>query len=208
MGGAVEIASERAPGALLAKGALGRADQVALLADIEAVLADAPPYRLSTRRGQPLSVRMSAAGRYAWFSDRRGYRYVEAHPLTGRGFPPIPPLALAQWRRFETRAAPDGCLINLYAEGARMGLHQDRDEADFSFPVVSISLGDPALFRIGGTARGGSTRSVWLESGDVLALTGESRLAFHGIDRIKPGTSDLLAEGGRINLTLRRVAPA
>jgi alkylated DNA repair protein (DNA oxidative demethylase) len=112
---------------------------------------------------------------------------------------------LAVWERFAPGArAPECCLVNLYRE-ARMGLHQDRDEADLSQPVVSISLGDEALFRVGGTERGGPTRSVWLRSGDVAVLAGPARLAFHGVDRVRAGSSSLVPGGGRINLTLRVV---
>jgi alkylated DNA repair protein (DNA oxidative demethylase) len=138
-------------------------------------------------------------------SDRRGYRYEPRHP-SGVPWPPIPDEVLAVWHEVTgVDRAPDCCLVNWYGEGARMGLHQDRDEADFAWPVVSISLGDEALFRVGGTERGGRTASVWLRSGDVAVLEGESRLAFHGIDRIRHGSSTLLPQGGRINLTLRVV---
>lgn len=190
----------------VARGALTVADQRVLLGNLQGIATDSPPFSPITGWGKPMSVKITAAGRFCWFSDRKGYRYIEAHPATGAGFPPIPALALAVWRVFETRADPDCCLINYYGEGARMGLHQDRDEADFSYPVVSISLGDPALFRIGGLERKDPTRSFWLESGDAMVLQGDSRLAFHGIDRIKFGDSALLPKGGRLNLTMRRVA--
>ena len=100
---------------------------------------------------------------------------------------------------------PESCLINYYGPAAKMGLHQDRDENDFAAPIVSLSLGDTCVFRIGGTNRSDPTRTLHLASGDAVVLSGEARLAFHGIDRIIPGTSTLLPEGGRINLTLRRV---
>ncbi|MEE4118906.1 MAG: alpha-ketoglutarate-dependent dioxygenase AlkB, partial [Paracoccaceae bacterium] len=136
-------------------------------------------------------------------SDRRGYRYEPRHP-SGVDWPPMPPEVLAVWRRVSGDTAdPDCCLVNFYDEGARMGMHQDRDEADFSHPVVSVSLGDEALFRIGNRERGGKTESLWLRSGDVLVMGGAARLLHHGIDRVKPGTSTLLREGGRLNLTLR-----
>ena len=115
---------------------------------------------------------------------------------------------LAAWRAlagFDAR--PQACLINFYGASARMGLHQDRDEQDFSAPVVSLSLGDTGVFRVGGTKRSDPTQTFRLASGDAVVLGGEARLAFHGIDRILPGTSTLLPEGGRINLTLRRVTP-
>ncbi len=187
------------------RGFLDADEQRSLLSDLRDIARAAPPFSPITGWGKPMSVRITAAGRFCWYSDRRGYRYIEAHPATGQAFPPIPALALRAWHEFETRADPDCCLINHYREGARMGLHQDRDEADFSFPVVSISLGDPALFRIGGLERGDPTRSLWLYSGDVMVLSGENRLRFHGIDRIKAGESALLKDGGRLNLTLRRV---
>ena len=193
-------------GVSVARGALSPPEQASLLADLQRIARVSPPFSPMTGWGKPMSVKITAAGRFCWFSDREGYRYTETHPETGEAFPPIPPLALAIWRRFETRVDPDCCLINYYGDGARMGLHQDRDEADFGYPVVSISLGDPALFRIGGVERKSPTRSFWLESGDAMTLEGETRLAFHGIDRIKFGENALLPKGGRINLTLRRVA--
>lgn len=195
-------------GVLVKPGALDPAEQAALLADLQSIARVSPPFSLITRWGKPMSVKMTAAGRFCWFSDRKGYRYIETHPVKNTAFPPIPELALAVWREVEERVEPDCCLINYYGSGARMGLHQDRDEANFDYPVVSISLGDPALFRIGGTERSDPTSSFWLESGDVMVLQRDNRLAFHGIDRIKFGESALLPKGGRLNLTLRRVADA
>lgn len=181
------------------------AAQAALVGDLRAVARAAPFFAPETRGGQKMSVRMTAAGRYGWVSDRKGYRYDLRHP-SGVDWPPIPPALLALWRAVVPDARdPECCLINFYGEGARMGLHQDRDEADFAQPVVSLSLGDAALFRVGGSTRGGPTRSVWLHSGDVAVLEGEGRLAFHGIDRIRFGSSTLLPGGGRINVTLRVV---
>ncbi len=176
-----------------------------IVADIRAVVAAAPLFSPMTPWGKPMSVKMTSAGRYGWVADRRGYRYSATHP-EGTPWPAIPASVLAVWHELVgPDRAPDCCLVNFYAEGARMGLHQDRDEKDFAWPVLSISLGDDARFRIGGTERGGKTASVWLRSGDVLTLGGEARLAYHGIDRIAPGTSTLLPKGGRINLTLRVV---
>lgn len=169
------------------------------------VVAAAPLFSPETRWGKPMSVRMTSAGRYGWYSDRKGYRYIDRHP-SGTAWPAIPGPVLAVWRALVPEARdPDCCLVNFYAGSAKMGLHQDRDEADFSQPVLSISLGDDGLFRIGGVERGGKTQSAWLASGDVMALSGPSRLAFHGIDRVRGGSSSLLSEGGRINLTLRVV---
>jgi alkylated DNA repair protein (DNA oxidative demethylase) len=177
--------------------------QAAMVEDIRAVVAAAPLFHPETKRGRKMSVRMTSAGQVGWVSDRRGYRYDPSHP-SGVAWPPIPESVLAVWRAVSGDPAdPDCCLVNYYAEGARMGLHQDRDETDFAHPVVSISLGDEALFRIGNLARGGTTESVWLRSGDVLVMGGAARLLHHGIDRVKPGTSMLLRDGGRLNLTLR-----
>jgi DNA oxidative demethylase len=153
-----------------------------------------------------MSVGMSNCGSLGWISDERGYRYEPAHPQTGRPWPAIPDILLRLWNDVaQYRHLPEACLINYYDPSAKMGLHQDRDEADFSAPVVSLSLGDSCLFRVGGTKRGEATGSFRLNSGDVLVLGGDARLAFHGVDRIYSNTSTLLSEGGRINLTMRRV---
>jgi alkylated DNA repair protein (DNA oxidative demethylase) len=192
-------------GAALYPGYLSAADQAALVKDIRDVVRTAPLFSPVTRWGRPMSVRMTSAGRYGWYSDRSGYRYVDRHP-EGGDWPPIPERVQAIWRALVSdERDPDCCLVNFYGPEARMGLHQDRDEADFRWPVLSISLGDDARFRIGGAERGGKTESVWLRSGDVLILGGSSRLSHHGVDRIAPDTSTLLREPGRINLTLRVV---
>lgn len=187
------------------KGYLSRAEQEEMRDDIRAVVQAAPLFQPLTPWGKPMSVRMSAAGKYGWYTDRKGYRYEASHP-NGANWPDIPASVLKIWRALvsETRE-PDCCLINYYREKARMGLHQDKDEADFAWPVLSVSLGDTAVFRIGGPNRSDATESVSLESGDVAILGGKARLAFHGIDRIKPGSSTLLKDGGRLNLTLRVV---
>lgn len=152
-----------------------------------------------------MSVAMTSAGKYGWYTDRKGYRYEPRHP-SGVEWPPIPDSVLAVWRDLiSAERDPDCCLVNFYREGAKMGLHQDRDEADFSWPVLSISLGDTARFRIGSTERGGTTEAVWLDSGDVCVMGGEARLVHHGIDKVRFGSSTLLSDGGRINLTLRVV---
>jgi alkylated DNA repair protein (DNA oxidative demethylase) len=158
------------------------------------------------KSGRPFSVRMSNCGPLGWLSDESGYRYAPAHPDTGRPWPPLPDALLALWSEVaDYPHPPEACLINFYAATAKMGLHQDRDETDFSAPVVSVSLGDSCLFRVGGRKRSDPTRSFRLNSGDVLVLGDDARLVFHGVDRIYPGTSTLLAEAGRINLTMRRV---
>lgn len=196
-----------APGALLFPQAIDPVAQAGLVAAVAAIAADAPFFRpVMPRTGRPFSVAMTAAGPLGWVSDLAGYRYSATHPATGRPWPAIPEAILALWDRFAGYPAPpECCLVNRYDEGARMGLHQDRDELALDAPVVSVSLGDTALFRIGGTARQGPTRSVRLASGDVVVLGGEARLAFHGIDRVLSGSSRLIPDGGRLNLTLRRV---
>jgi alkylated DNA repair protein (DNA oxidative demethylase) len=188
-------------------GHLDRDEQQGLLEDIRAVVVQAPLYRPEMpRSGKPFSVRMTNCGELGWVADKAGYRYQDQHPVTGAPWPPIPERLLKLWDDLTGYPRPpQACLVNFYDTGARMGLHQDRDESDFSAPVLSISLGDACLFRIGGTERRQPTRSFRLESGDVVILGGESRLAFHGVDRIYPTTSTLLRDGGRINLTLRRV---
>lgn len=192
-------------GATLYPGYLAPDAQGRIVADIRAVVAAAPLFSPMTPFGKPMTVRMTSAGRYGWLSDRRGYRYSPTHP-GGMAWPAIPESVLDVWRSLVgAERMPDCCLVNFYTGAARMGLHQDRDEKDFSWPVLSISLGDDARFRIGGTTRGGRTSAVWLRSGDVLVLGGAARLAYHGIDRIAPGTSTLLPKCGRINLTLRVV---
>ena len=199
-----------APGVTLVPGYLDGAAQDALLAAIRAVIAAAPLYvPRMPRTAKPMSVRMTNCGPLGWVTDaERGYRYQPIHPETGVPWPPMPPIVRKAWEDLAGYPhAPEACLINVYAPTARMGLHQDRDEQDLAAPVISLSLGDTALFRVGGLTRGGATQSVRLASGDAVVLGGQGRLAFHGVDRIMPGTSTLLREGGRINLTLRRVTP-
>jgi DNA oxidative demethylase len=186
-------------------GFLDRTAQKRMVDDVRAVVASAPLFSPQTRAGGAMSVRMTSAGSFGWVADRRGYRYDALHP-TGAPWPPIPDSVLDVWRAVAgVDREPESCLINFYDAAARMGMHQDRDEASFDWPVVSISLGDDALFRIGGTERGGRTESIWLGSGDVMVMGGPARLAHHGVDRIAPDTSTLLPKGGRINLTLRVV---
>lgn len=186
---------------------LDRARQERLVVALRAVFAAAPLFTSRMpKSGRPMSVRMSNCGALGWLSDEGGYRYEPVHPQTGRPWPPMPDALTAIWRDIARYPhLPQACLINFYGPSAKMGLHQDRDEADFAAPVVSLSLGDSCLFRIGGLKRGDPTRSFRLNSGDVLVLGGEARLAFHGVDRVYSATSTLLAEGGRINVTMRRV---
>lgn len=187
-------------------GLLDAAQQQTLLDDIRNVVRSAPLYRPVTPGGRAFSVRMTNCGELGWVSDRNGYRYQPHHPVTGQPWPAIPPILIDIWNTVGGCGhPPDACLVNFYDADARMGLHQDKDEADFAAPVVSVSLGDTATFRYG-AAEGGPTRSVRLASGDVCILSGPARLARHGIDRILSGTSRLLPSGGRINLTMRRAA--
>jgi alkylated DNA repair protein (DNA oxidative demethylase) len=188
-------------------GYLDRSAQAALRDALQAVFARAPLYApRMPKTGKPMSVRMTNCGPLGWVTDERGYRYQATHPETGAPWPPMPDMLVGAWRALAGYDhAPEACLINVYGPDAKMGLHQDRDEEDFDAPVVSLSLGDSCLFRIGGTKRNDPTRSLRLASGDAVVLGGAARLAFHGVDRIMPGTSTLLPEGGRINLTMRRV---
>jgi alkylated DNA repair protein (DNA oxidative demethylase) len=197
------------PGFRMVPGYLDRPAQDGLVAALRAVVARAPVYTpRMPKTGKPMSVRMTNCGPLGWVTDERGYRYQPTHPETGEPWPPIPDILLKAWDELGGYShAPESCLVNYYGPTAKMGLHQDRDEKDFAAPVVSLSLGDTGLFRIGGSSRGDPTRSLRLASGDALVLGGDARLAFHGVDRIMPGTSTLLPEGGRINFTLRRVTP-
>jgi DNA oxidative demethylase len=199
-----------APGVEHFPGFLDRAAQEALRDAIAAILREAPLFRpRMPRTGKPFSVEMSNCGPLGWVSDEAGYRYQPTHPETGRAWPAIPARFLEAFATIAPGAPPpEACLINFYAAGARMGLHQDRDEDELSAPVVSLSLGDAALFRVGGLKRNAPTRSFRLVSGDAMSLAGEGRLAFHGVDRIFAGSSTLIPQGGRINLTLRRVTRA
>lgn len=189
-------------------GFLDAAAQATLVDRVRVAISAAPLYTPAMpKTGKPMSVRMSNCGPLGWVTDReRGYRYQATHPVTGRPWPAMPASLLDIWQAVSGYGhPPEACLINFYAESAKMGLHQDRDEEDFDAPVVSISLGDTCLFRVGETTRGGRTVSFKLKSGDVVVLGGPGRLCFHGVDRIYPATSALLKKGGRLNLTLRRV---
>ncbi|MGF9695062.1 alpha-ketoglutarate-dependent dioxygenase AlkB [Rhizobium sp. 0TCS1.26] len=189
---------------------LDRPAQEQLVEQIRAVVAEAPLYVPELPgTGKPMSVRMTNCGSLGWVTDRQhGYRYQPHHPVTGKPWPPIPPELLDLWERFAAYPKPpEACLVNFYADDARMSLHQDRDELDLDAPVLSISLGNTCLFRVGGLKRNDPTGSFRLSSGDIVVIGGEGRLAFHGVDRIYPATSTLLKNGGRINLTLRRVNP-
>ncbi len=189
-------------------GFLDHAAQQALVEDIRAIVSDAPLFTpRMPKTGREMSVRMTNCGRLGWVTDKeRGYRYQAQHPVTGRPWPEMPPHLTALWSELAAYPHPaEACLVNFYTADAKMGLHQDRDEQDFDAPVLSVSLGDSCLFRVGGVQREDKTVSFRLESGDVVLIGGKSRLVFHGVDRIYPATSMLLKQGGRINLTMRRV---
>jgi DNA oxidative demethylase len=196
-------------GVLYLPAALDRDQQQVLLTRLREIVAKEAPLFQPTmpRTGKPFSVEMTNCGSLGWVSDKaRGYRYEPCHPVTGKPWPPIPEILLDLWRAHaQFPALPEACLVNWYATGTKMGSHVDRDEQEFDAPVLSVSLGDTAIFHIGGRDRADKKIRFDLESGDVLLFGGPSRLAYHGIDRVKPGTSDLIPGGGRINLTLRRV---
>lgn len=184
---------------------LGSAEQLTLLEAVRDIAKAAPVFSPMTPHGKPMSVKMTSAGMFGWCSDSHGYEYRRSHP-NGMPWPVIPAEVLSIWDKVSgVDRLPECCLVNFYGQDAKMGLHQDRDEASFEYPVVSVSLGDEGLLRVGGTERGGKTDSIWLQSGDVVVMGGEARLAYHGIDRIRFGSSNLLPNSGRINLTLRIV---
>lgn len=188
-------------------GYLDRDAQTALISTLREQIAGCPFYTPAMpRSGKPMSVRMTNFGQLGWVADKAGYRYQPCHPETGRPWPAIPAQMLELWKSLAYYPhPPEACLVNHYTGKARMGLHQDKDEVDFGAPVLSVSLGDTAVFRIGGSARKDPTRSFKLQSGDVLVMGGPARMNFHGVDRVLPATSRLLNGGGRLNLTLRRV---
>ncbi len=181
--------------------------QRALVAEVLALLEDNPVYRgAMPRTGKQLSVRNTNLGSLGWVSDIKGYRYQTHHPETGRAWPAIPQVLLDLWTDVSNYdAPPEACLVNWYEADSRLGLHIDADESVKDAPVVSVSLGSRALFRLGGLERNSPTSSMRLASGDVVVLGGQSRRAYHGVDRIYPESSTLVPGGGRINLTMRRV---
>lgn len=186
-------------------------EQSALITAVKAATQTAPFFQPTMpRTGTPLSVVMSNFGPLGWVTDKdRGYRYERLHPKTKAPWPPLPTLLQKLWDDVSGWAEPpEACLINWYREGAKMGMHVDNDELAVNAPVVSISLGDPALFRIGGKTRGGKTQGVKLFSGDVVVLAGDARQCHHGVSKVFYGESALVPKGGRINLTMRRVNPS
>ena len=197
-----------APGAVLLRGFARGIDQ-AMLQAFEDVTAQVPLRHLVTPGGYTMSVAMTNCGPLGWVSDRRGYRYQAQDPVSGAPWPAIPPL----WRELATRAAaaagyagfqPDACLVNSYEPGAKLSLHQDRDEKDLDAPIVSVSLGLPAIFQFGTTQRSDRPQRLRLTHGDVVVWGGPSRLAFHGIAPLAAGEHSLTGPR-RINLTFRKV---
>jgi alkylated DNA repair protein (DNA oxidative demethylase) len=189
----------------LHSGALDAEAQAALVAEVMSATARAPFYEPVTPWGKPMSVLQTSLGALGWITDAKGYRYAPRHPVTGEPWPEMPESLLALWWKYaDPDAPPDSCLVNLYRGDAKMGMHQDSDEAFLDAPVLSVSLGDTAVFRLGGPARKDPSITVKLNSGDINVLGGASRRAYHGVDRIFAGSSQLVPGGGRINLTLRR----
>jgi alkylated DNA repair protein (DNA oxidative demethylase) len=196
-----------APGAAVLRG-FALADEAALLADMRRITAQVPLRQMVTPGGFRMSVAMTNCGSLGWVSDISGYRYDAADPTTGQPWPPLPAsflrlahgaAALAGFEGF----VPDGCLINRYEPGAKLSLHQDKDERDHSAPIVSVSLGLPAVFQFGGNKRTDQTVRVPLEHGDVVVWGGPSRLRYHGVLQLRHGHHPLLGEQ-RINLTFRK----
>lgn len=187
-----------------------RLEQEDLLNDIRHIVKEAPLITpIMPKTGKEMSVRQTNCGELGWVTDKeQGYRYQKNHPITGKAWPDIPPSLQNLWQKLSGFPQPaEACLINFYAPQARMGMHQDKDEMELNAPVISISLGDSCLFRIGTTEKQGKTHSIRLNSGDVIMFGGKERLAYHGVDRIYPNTSTLLKVPGRVNLTLRRILP-
>ncbi len=187
-----------------------RLEQEDLLNDIRHIVKEAPLITpIMPKTGKEMSVRQTNCGELGWVTDKeQGYRYQKNHPITGKTWPDIPPSLQNLWQKLSGFPQPaEACLINFYAPQARMGMHQDKDEMELNAPVISISLGDSCLFRIGTTEKQGKTHSLRLNSGDVIMFGGKARLAYHGVDRIYPNTSTLLKVPHRVNLTLRRISP-
>jgi alkylated DNA repair protein (DNA oxidative demethylase) len=205
----VKIEGKPLPNGVMVRPAwLNETGQADLLTEIRAKVAKAPLFvPKMPRTGKEMSVRMTNFGPLGWVTDKeRGYRYQAQHPVTGESWPDMPDILLKLWADLAPNAPPpQACLVNFYAHDAKMGMHQDSDEEIFDAPVISLSLGATCLFRVGGVKRGGKTTSLRLESGDALALSGPARMAYHGVDRLYAGTSDLIKDDGRLNLTLRRV---
>lgn len=198
-----------APGAMLLRG-FAREGDAALLQAFDEVTAQAPLRHLVTPGGYTMSVAMSNCGPLGWVSDRHGYRYAPQDPLSGQPWPAMPACWLELARRAAAQAGfadfrPDACLVNLYEPGSKLSLHQDRDEADFSAPIVSVSLGLPAVFLFGTAQRKDRPQRLRLSHGDVVVWGGPARLAYHGVAPLADGEHALLGRR-RINLIFRKAA--
>jgi len=191
------------------KGYFDPQQQRALRVEVLRIIELAPLFQpRMPRTGKPFSVLMTNCGPLGWVADSGGYRYQACHPETEKRWPDMPDSLTSLWRDLAGETGqPDACLVNLYRGKAKLGSHVDRDEETFEAPVISVSLGDDAVFHIGGRRRNDPKARFTLSSGDVVVLGGESRLAYHGIDKVLAGSSQLIPGGGRINLTLRRVRP-
>lgn len=196
-------------GTILKKGALNTGLQAVLFETVLKLAEKADFSHARTKSGGLYSAEMTSCGPLGWWSDRKGTRYCDVDPRTGAKWPEMPPIFLdtltdvlskTEWDGFK----PDACLINKYGKGAKMGLHQDKDEADFTQPIVTISLGASADFLVGGKARFDKPVRFLIESGDVLIMAGESRLRFHGIRKIYPGSSPIAGLDKRLSLTFRK----
>ena len=199
--------TDLAPGAVLLRG-FASGSMAELLQAVDAVTRAEPPQHLQTPGGFTMSVRTTSCGRLGWVSDRQGYRYATHSPHSHRPWPAMPACFAALARHAAEAAgypgfAADACLINEYAPGAKMSLHQDRDERDLGAPIVSVSLGLPAVFQFGGLQRNAPTQRLRLAHGDVLVWGGPSRLAFHGVLPLADGHHPLLGRR-RVNLTFRK----
>ena len=200
---------ELAPGAQLLRGA-AEACAIELLSEIQAVITVSPLRTVATPMGKSMSVEMTNCGDVGWVSDRTGYRYETIDPVTNLAWPAMPALFAKLSSGAAARAGftdfhPDACLINRYAVGSKMGLHQDRDEQDFTQPIVSVSLGLPINFKFGGSKRNSPTTKTELRHGDVVVFGGPSRLAFHGVGTLRRGQHPLVGPY-RFNLTFRRAS--
>jgi alkylated DNA repair protein (DNA oxidative demethylase) len=196
-----------AEGAMVLPG-FAASETKALMKAIDHIAAEAPFRHMITPGGFRMSVAMTNCGRAGWITDRRGYRYTKADPLSRQVWPALPAIFQGLATRAAAEAgfagfAPDACLVNRYEPGARMTLHQDKNERDFTQPIVSISLGLPATFLFGGLRRSDRPRRLILESGDVVVWGGAARLAFHGIDKLAAGEDEVCGPY-RFNLTLRK----
>lgn len=204
---ALEPRQKLADGAVLLRGRALAAD-TALLAAIEAIAAQSPFRRMTTPGGFQMSVAMTNCGRVGWVTDRTGYRYDARDPERGAAWPAMPDLFARLAREAASEAgfagfAPDACLVNRYEPGTRLSLHQDKDERDYSQPVVSVSLGLPATFQFGGLKRSDRPVKVALQHGDVVVWGGPARLVYHGVLALKDGEHKLTGRR-RFNLTFRK----